>query len=369
MSGQNNGLHSRCASPGEHRFAAPTLMRFFVVDLPEDLMMLELSNAEEIQLVPSSCACLNTISRRPLYWGEKPSNLFHLCCNNPIGRHNFQEISPYHISICTAKGTSLYGTVTISQRRKKEKKKKHIASVLPMTDSKFPALTAALRGLRNSAPQPSPTSTSSLPSLFKPSLKPRMSLPLTPPATPVKSPRRKHKNTPPQTPASSFVTTTTTTPPILNLHTIHPLRVPSKGLIPLPDAARSAALQFLIELHHQAHLSANLLGSGRPVSFVSPDKRLSPRSSGFRADCDVGGYRTALDRLRMGLEGFLEEGEFWWANNMLEDVEIALALLEGWTGREERVAEKGVKGKPEIDERYAEVLRLLFGSGSGETKY
>ncbi|KAG0636048.1 hypothetical protein HOY80DRAFT_388144 [Tuber brumale] len=240
---------------------------------------------------------------------------------------------------------------------------------LPMTDSKFPALTAALKGLRNSAPQPSPTSTSSSPSPPQSSLKLRMSLPLTPPTTPVKSPRRKHKNAPPQTPASTFVTPTTTTPPIPNPYKIHPLRVPSKGLIPLPDAARSAALQFLIELHHQAHLSANLLGSGRPVSFVSPDKRLSPRSSGFRADCDVGGYRTALDRLRIGLEGFLEEGEFWWANNMLEDVDIAVGLLEGWTVRGERAAEKGVKGRPEIDERYIEVLRLLFSSGSGETKH
>ncbi|RPB04136.1 hypothetical protein L873DRAFT_1786397 [Choiromyces venosus 120613-1] len=241
-----------------------------------------------------------------------------------------------------------------------------------MTDTKFPALTAAFKGLRNSAPQPSPTSTASSPSLFQPPfLKPRMSLPLTPPPTPpIKSLRRKYKKAPPQITQNTFVApATTTTLPILKPCTINPLYVPSKGLIPPLDAARVVALQFLLELHRQAHLSANTLGSGRPVSFVSPDKRLSPRSAGFRVDCDIRDYRTALNRLRMGLEGFLEEGEDWWAKNMLEDVEIALGLLEGWTGREEMTVEKDGKGRPEIDERYIEVLRLLVISGSGEMKY
>lgn len=86
-------------------------------------------------------------------------------------------------------------------------------------------------------------------------------------------------------------------------------------------------------------------------------------------DCDVGGYRTALERLKMGLEGFLEEGEYWWAESMLEDVEIALVLLEGWTGKVEGVPEKGTRGRPEIDECYIEVLRLLLGNGNGGAKY
>ncbi|PUU82079.1 hypothetical protein B9Z19DRAFT_1075758 [Tuber borchii] len=189
-----------------------------------------------------------------------------------------------------------------------------------------------------------------------------MSLPLTPPPTPIKSPRRKYKKAPPQIAVTTFFALT---PAILELYTIYPLSVPSKGLIPPPDAARAAALRFLTELHRQAHISANALGSGRPVSFVSPDKRLSPRSSGFRVDCDVGGYRTALERLEMGLEGFLEEGEHWWAGSMLEDVKIALGLLEGWNGTGEGALEKDVKGRPEIDECYIEVLRSLLGSESG----
>jgi len=67
----------------------------------------------------------------------------------------------------------------------------------------------------------------------------------------------------------------------------------------------------------------------------------------------------------MGLEGFLEEGEHWWAQSMLEDVRIALGLLEGWNGRGEMALEKDFKGRPEIDECYIEVLRSLLSSGSG----
>ena len=81
-------------------------------------------------------------------------------------------------------------------------------------------------------------------------------------------------------------------------------------------------------------------------------------------DCEVGGYRTALERLKIGLEGFLEEGEYWWAESMLDDVEIALVFLEGWTGKGEGTPEMGAKGRPEIDECYIEVLRLLLGSGN-----
>jgi len=86
-------------------------------------------------------------------------------------------------------------------------------------------------------------------------------------------------------------------------------------------------------------------------------------------DCDVRGYRAALERLKMGLEGFLEEGEYRWAESMLEDVEIALVLLEGWTGKGEGAPEKDAKGRPEIDECYIQVLRSLLGSGNGGAKY
>ncbi|CUS15890.1 unnamed protein product [Tuber aestivum] len=279
-----------------------------------------------------------------------------------------KKILPYHTSSGIAKGTPPYSTISQRQKKKQNHYQRFNSRI---SDPKFPVLAAMLKGLPNSASQPSPTSTPSLPPLFQPpSLKPRMLLPPTPPPTPVKSPRRKYKEAPPEIPASTSVApNTTSVPPILKSYTIHPLCVPSKYLIPPPEATRAAALQFLIGLHRHAHLTANELGSGRPVSFVSPDKRLSPRSSGFRVDCDVGDYRTSLERLRMGLEGFLEEGEHRWTRNMLEDVEIALGLLEGWAGGQERAAEKDVKERTEIDERYTEVLRLLFGSGSGETKY